>query len=223
MTRIGHRHGERRDMVAAVLLAGACLLGGCRVLTIDEDRAIRSRRGDALDATAYVAGLWQERALPAITKAAVPLDVLAPAIAADLDRAGGTYGRRAGEGSAWTFVVRGTGQVVSVDSGSRRGQAIVAVPGLAGGQPARVQIGPVVEGSAVRDALPFVTFDDFADQLAFADVGRALTTRALAGVRPAVAELRPGRTVRFVAVANVRDASAPLVLTPVAITVDHAG
>ncbi|WP_170842064.1 DUF2291 family protein [Sphingomonas gellani] len=199
------------------------MLASCKVLTVEEDRAIRARQGGALDAPGYVAGMWDDKALPAFRAAAVPLDTLASAIAQDVDRAGGTFGRRAGEGSAWTFVLEGAGRVVSVDSTSRRGQVMVALPNWPSGQSARFQIGPVVEGSAVRDALPFVTFDDFADQLVFADVGRALTARALAGVRPVAAGLRPGQTVRFVGIANIRYANAPLIVTPISLKVGRAG
>lgn len=200
-------------------LLGAGLLGGCEVLTIEEDRALRARRGGDFDAARYVDEIWAAKAVPALDQRAIPANKLVAAIDADLERAGAELGRRAGEGSAWTFVVSGTGVVSSVDAASRRGSAEVTLTGTAPARAVRLQIGPVVSGTAIRDALPFVAFNDFADQLAFADVGRALTARALRTLRPGIAQLRPGQAVRFTGVVNVRAPGEPLVVTPVALSV----
>ncbi|WP_447725584.1 DUF2291 family protein [Sphingomonas koreensis] len=202
----------------AVLL-GASLLGGCKVLTNEEDRAMRARRGGDFDAARYVEEIWAAKAVPALDRRAVPADKLVPAIDADLERAGVELGRRAGEGSAWTFVVSGTGVVSSVDAASRRGSAEVTFTGIAPARTVRLQIGPIVSGTAIRDALPFVAFNDFTDQLAFADVGRALTARALRTLRPGIAQLRPGQAIRFIGVVNVRAPGEPLVVTPVALSI----
>ncbi|MET0372696.1 MAG: DUF2291 domain-containing protein [Rhizorhabdus sp.] len=196
-------------------------LVGCTVLSVDEDKAIRGRRSGDLDPTAYVGRLWAKQAVPALDAAAVPLPVLMSAMSRDLDAAGRSYGRRAGEDSAWTFVVKGSGRISSVDTTSPHGHIMVALGSDQGGREVQIQLGPVVEGSAVRDALPFVSFDDFADQLSFADVGRALTSRALAGVRPIAAQLQAGQVVSFTGVVNVRDARDPLIVTPTALVVAH--
>ena len=219
MSGNAHR-GGRIGRARWSVLAAMSLLAACRVVTVEEDREIRARNGGDFDAARYVATIWQARAMPTIDREAVPAQTLLPALATNLDAAGAEHGRRVGEGSAWTFVLRGEGRVSAVDTTARRGTATVT---LADGRTLSLQVGPVVTGTAIRDALPFVAFNDFADQLAFADVGRALTARALAGVRPVVASLRPGQQVRFVGVANVRDASEPLVVTPIALAVDHAG
>lgn len=200
-------------------LLGAGLLGGCKVLTIEEDRALRARRGGDFDAARYVDEIWAAKAVPALDQRAIPANKLVAAIDADLERAGAELGRRAGEGSAWTFVVSGTGVVSSVDAASRRGSAEVTLAGTVPARTVRLQIGPVVSGTAIRDALPFVAFNDFADQLAFADVGRALTARALRTLRPGIAQLGSGQAIRFTGVVNVRAPGEPLVVTPVALSI----
>lgn len=192
--------------------AGSCALGGCKVLTIDEDRAMRARRSGDFNAQAYVDAIWKAKVVPTIDAEAVPAPDLMTAIDNGLDKAGKTKGRRVGEGSAWTFVLRGDGTVAKVDATSPRGGIDLL---LANGRRIRLQTGPVVTETAIRDALPFITFNDFSDQLSFADVGRALTTRALGGLKPVFANLRPGSHIRFVGVANVRNVADPLVVTPV--------
>lgn len=204
--------------VSLAALLGVPLLSGCKVLTIQEDAALRARRAANFDAAHYVDEIWAKKAVPTIERRAVPADKLVRAIDTGLDRAGDDYGRRVGEGSAWTFVISGTGVVTAIDTTSRRGSADVALSGGAAGRVVRLQIGPIVSGTAIRDALPFVSFNDFADQLAFADVGRALTKRSLDNLRPVLGRLRPGALIRFTGVANVRAPGEPLTVTPVAIS-----
>jgi predicted lipoprotein len=205
--------------ILVIALAGSCALGGCKVVTIDEDRALRARRGGDFDARQYVDTVWASKVVPAINAGAKPAANVMAAVGSDLDKAGAALGRRAGEGSAWTFVLSGEGVVRKVDNASRRGSIDVALSGGASGRMVRIQTGPVVSETAIRDALPFVTFNDFTDQLTFAEVGRALTAKALTGLRPALGQAQPGRHIRFVGVANVRNAADPLVVTPVSISI----
>ncbi len=202
-----------RVALQAVLLAGAVALSGCKVVTIAQDQAIRAKRGLNFSADAYVAKIWDAQALPELQRRAVPAKDLFQAIDANPDEAGARLGRRASEGGAWTFVVSGEGVVRAVDDSSRRRTMEVEV----GSRAIRLETGPVVVGTALRDALPFIAFDDFADQLAFADVGRALTATSLARVKPALDGVRPGDRVRFVGAFNLPAAGQPVFVTPVSI------
>jgi predicted lipoprotein len=81
----------------------------------------------------------------------------------------------------------------------------------------RLQTGPVVTGTAIRDALPAVNFDDFPDQIAFAEVGQQLNERAIAAVRRDLSRLRPGDRVTVVGVTNLASTDEVVVLTPLTI------
>ena len=50
------------------------------------------------------------------------------------------------------------------------------------GRRSRIQVGPVLRGTALRDALGFIRFTDFANQFDFAGVANALNDRVLATV-----------------------------------------
>ena len=219
--RIAHQ-SRMSKMAACAALIGAMTLGGCRVLTVEQDRALRDNRAADFDAGRYVEKIWAAEVLPTLQKTAVPAGALVSAIGSGLDSAGAKFGRQAGEGSPWTFVVSGSGTVAAVDKASRHGIVDIVLAGTVPARTARLQIGPVVSGAAIRDGLTFVSFNDFVDQLAFADVGRALTARALNDLRPSIGKLRPGQAVRFMGVANVRYADASLMITPVTISVDVA-
>ncbi|RRN63898.1 DUF2291 family protein [Caulobacter sp. 602-1] len=198
----------------AVLLASAVTLSGCKVVTIAQDQAIRAKRSLNFNADAYVAKIWDAQALPELQHRATPAKDLFVAIDANADEAGARLGRRASEGGAWTFVVSGEGVVDAVDDSSRRRTVVVSV----GSQVVRLETGPVVVGTALRDALPFIAFDDFSDQLAYADVGRALTTTALSRTKPALDGLRPGDRVQFVGAFNLPAAGQPVFVTPISVS-----
>lgn len=210
------RQRGARVALQAVLLAGAIALTGCKVVTTAQDQAIRAKRSLNFNADAYVAKIWDAQALPELQRRAAPANDLFAAIDANPDKAGARLGRRASEGGAWTFVVSGEGVVRAVDNSSRRRTVEVSVV-EAGARAVRLEAGPVVVGTALRDALPFIAFDDFSDQLAFADVGRALTKTALSRTRPTLESLRPGDRVRFVGAFNLPAAGQPVFVTPVSV------
>lgn len=201
----------RRAHLVLVLAALLPAIAACKVVPIAADRAARERQAGSFDATRYVEAVWDAQAAPYWDKHAKPLDQLSRQIELNLDAAGAADGRKAGDGSPWTFVTRGEGRVLDVRTQARAGAVTVAV----GPQQVQVLTGPVVSGSALRDSLPFVTFNDFSNQIAFAEVGGALTKRALRQARPVAEGLKPGDRVRFQGVFQLGKAGDPVVVTPV--------
>ena len=182
--------------LAAALAVTAALSGCARVPGVytyvsSEQAATTGPDGAAaFDATAYVAGIWQSKVLPTVEKDAVDATTLLPALAADQAGASEQYGTQAGTGSPYAFLVRGRGKVVKIDAESPSHPATLEVEGLTG-KVATVQVvtGPAIAGTALRDAVKFVKFSDFVNQLDYADVGTALNTtvkqEVLAGLDPA--------------------------------------
>lgn len=189
-------------------------LTGCKIVQIADQQAAAPA---GFDAPAYVEGLWESEALPHFTSAAHPVAEVLPAISADLAKSGEQFGYRSGEGSPWSFIVTGEGKVASKNTESRAGTLEVAVEGLA--TPVVLQIGPVIRGNAVRDALPFVSFKDFTNQIEYANAGKALTARALAGFAGGVEAIEAGDTVRFTGAISLSAQSDAVVVTPVELAV----
>ncbi|MGA2771829.1 MAG: DUF2291 domain-containing protein [Bryobacteraceae bacterium] len=118
------------------------------------------------DADRYVDSIWNAKVLPAISGGAVELaDLLRPA-------------------SHWTsaVLVKGEGRVLRVDISSRTGLLTIDAEPYDGRPDAAVQIGPVIRGTTLRDALPFIQFSQFVNQLQFAQVGNALNGRVSAAL-----------------------------------------
>jgi predicted lipoprotein len=98
--------------------------------------------------------------------------------------------------------LKGTGAVTAVDRQSRAGLLRVQ---LAGAKPTAVaiQIGPVMRGTALRDASGFIEFSGFTNQFDYAGAANALNDYALRTVLGALpTEGLQGRTVTFIGAAG---------------------
>ena len=81
---------------------------------------------------------------------------------------------------------------------------------------ADLQIGPVIRGTALRDALDFIRFTDFVNQLEFAGVATALNDHVVSAVLQAAPDLVSGAEVSFVGAVPV---SGALEIVPVKLAV----
>lgn len=162
--------------------------------------------GGPFDADAYVAGIWQDKVLPAIDSAANDASAVVPAIAEDPEAAAATYGRASSSGGPATFVVKGTGTVLEVDTSGPQGLLELDLEPGDGEADLAVAVGPAFLGTAVRDALPFIDFSQFTNQIDYADVATALNATVRQTV---VADLDPstakGKKVDFVGAFSLVD------------------
>ena len=180
-----------------VLLAAGAIawLGLLRPWTI---RPIEREPARPVDASAYVESIWTSRVQPAITANAVALEFYREAVAGG----GATQGPAA---------VVAEGVVLEVNTSSRVGIATIDLSPADGRADATVQIGPVVRGTSLRDALDFIRFTDFTNQIEFAAVASALNDRVLTDVLGDVDfGTLEGRRVRVVGVASLDQAAGAL-------------
>lgn len=176
--------------VAALTSACSHVPGVYTYVPASEATASGAAGSTAFDAEKYVDGIWQDKVLPTIDQQAVDAATLLPALASDQDGASKQYGNQAGTGSPYAFLTRGTGTVTKVDEDSPSHPVTIQVDGLKGdGSTVQVVTGPVIAGTALRDAVKFIKFSDFTNQLDYADAGTQLNakvkTEVLAKVDPA--------------------------------------
>ena len=125
-----------------------------------------------------------------------PLPEVAALARANPDEAGRKFGYRAKEGSEpWTYIVKMSGRIVSAETASRAGTISVDTDGD-GKVAAIVQIGPAMRGTALRDSLDFVSFNDFRNQIDYAQFGKAFNQRCRADRAIEFAEGLAGRAQR---------------------------
>ncbi|SFR04981.1 DUF2291 family protein [Poseidonocella sedimentorum] len=204
-------------LALALVLCGVAALSGCQIVFEDENAPAEIPAGpDGDDArnTARLEESFEAELLPLVAQRALDLEGLRTALSAGLDSAGEAHANRgAGQGAAWNFALRDEGRVVAnrLDSSART--ADVDVDGD-GESDLRLQLGPVIRGTALRDAAPFYNFDDFRDQIEFAKLARAINDR----IKPAlvaVEDVPVGATVRFTGVVPLKAADGDLVVTPI--------
>ena len=148
-----------------------------------------------------------------IDKAAVDAKELAVAISEDKTAAGEKYGKPGSVGPM--FPIRFRGVVGEGDSGI----FVVKVDGLPQGVGLRIQTGPAINGTEVRDATGTVAFGEFTNQIEYQDAGAALNnevkTQVLADLDR---ETLTGKTIDVVGVFQLINPASWLV-TPVRLKV----
>lgn len=193
-------------------------MSACQVATIrplDASGAPPPVMGGAVafDAEAFVESIWASQILPAAAQDSTDLATVIAAIAADREAAEAQYGQRE-QGRPASFLVQGEGRVLEVDTSSRNGKLMLDLPPFDQQPDVALQIGPVLRGTAVRDAVGFIHFNQFVNQLEYAAVANALNDRVAADV---LAPLDPttlaDQMVRFQGAFTLTDPAA-LVIMP---------
>lgn len=191
--------GRFRFWLAVAALALVCLVLAARGVTVVPDSEVANTDlagNPTFDAHKYVESLWDSRVLPLMRDQPVEIGVVLDALGKDPNTAGKQYGHRllAGDGP-WNFVVKGEAPIKAAETKLRHATLTVEI----GGNDVVLQIGPVIFGTALRDSLPFVSFDQVVNQIQFAQVSRELNDRATAAARAGLdfAALVPGARVAF--------------------------
>jgi predicted lipoprotein len=162
--------------LSALALGAVFLLGGCKLVPTGQGGA--ETAAAAFDPDKAAAEMWEPKMLPYLRVKAGPLAEVQDLAARDPKAAGEKYGNPKKQASApWTFATRFEGTIVAANTESRAASIDVDVDGDAKAD-ARVQIGPALRGTALRDALDFVDFNQFTNQIDFAQFGKALNTYA---------------------------------------------
>ncbi|SMY09973.1 hypothetical protein LOM8899_04147 [Flavimaricola marinus] len=156
--------------------------------------------------------IWDTDVLPTVAEHLVPIDDLRVSLAQNEQAAGQSHGLRPeGEANPWNFAVSGSGSIVEANTTSRAAKLQVDTTGD-GAADVTVQLGPVIRGTAIRDAMPFLIFTDFRDQIEFAKLAGGLNAMAHERLSLPEGDII-GRTVSFEGVFTYRDlASAPEVV-----------
>jgi predicted lipoprotein len=150
------------------------------------------------------------KAVDALEKNAQPLPALAAALRDDPDAAGEKFGHRAGNGP-YSFAVSGEG----VAGKAKDGVLPVKVKGVPKNTTVAIQTGPALPGTSIRDAVGFISFGQFLNQVEFADAATALNNQVKAQV---LKDLDPagldGKRIRFLG-AFTNLAPTAITVTPV--------
>ncbi len=159
------------------LLICGVALSGCKIIKTPTAEEAAQARGDNFNPDRAVADIWDSKVKPYFAAKTATLDEVMTVANANADAAGEKYGHREKQGNApWTFAAKLEGVVVGAETKSRA--AYVDIDSNGDGEAdARVQIGPTLRGTAIRDSLDFVNFNEFRNQIEWAQFGKSFNTR----------------------------------------------
>ncbi|MBI1169992.1 DUF2291 family protein [bacterium] len=205
--------------LASILMA--VTLTGCKIVKTQTQPATASAGSDASEAghvDQVLADTYDAKLLPLIAQNALTVADLRRAVTADLDATGKAHGNRgAGAGAAWNFAVKGQGTVIAANLESRARKADLDTDGD-GAADVTLQLGPVINGTALRDLAPFYDFGQFRDQIEFAKLARAINDKASAALTLPEGDL-VGRKLNFLGAVTLKKPTDPFVVTAVTVGV----
>ncbi|MFV0358273.1 DUF2291 family protein [Tropicimonas sp.] len=207
----------RTLMTAACIVALLPMVAGCKIVKNpdpDDTEHAAANMTDDERMAALAAETYEPKLLPYMDEKAQDIGAVIAAVAQDLDAAGESLGiPKSSEGSPWNFVATGNGTVVASKRDSRAATLDVDIDGDNAADLA-IQLGPVVKGTALRDATTFYVFTDFRDQIEFAKLGRALNDAASAAIDIPEGDLI-GATVAFTGAFSLPKQGDRILLVPV--------
>lgn len=203
-------NAKRIALVAGVVVLVGAMALDTTVVTIGSDQDVRA---DVFSPEAF--GAEHFAAIQAeVEKRAVDAPTLAGEVAADKKAAGEKYGTAAGIGPV--MPVKFTGVAGEVKSGIYD----VEVEGMPADISIRVQTGPAINGTELRDFPGTIAFGDFTNQIEYQNAGSGINNemkkQVLAGIDTSVLT---GKTISVTGVFKLINAKNWLV-TPVTMSVE---
>lgn len=204
-----------RQRIVLLILLALLALSGCTLATVrslEEDEEAKQ----GFSPEGYVADIWEEEFLPTINAGAIEISELLAALDDDEEATTEQYGNRTSTGP-FSFMTSGVGRILELDRSSRVGLAPMDLEPFDGEADVFLAIGPVLRGNALRDSVGFIQFNDFTNQVEFAQISTALKDRIAADVlEQADLEALVGETVRFVGAFTFEDRDE-IVIMPVSL------
>jgi predicted lipoprotein len=209
---------KRPKVIGSVLAVAllAAIAATTTTVSASDPGAAAAAGGSTFDAVEYAEERYAAEVVPNIQENAVPITDLLPQIVEDPEAAGEQYGHRSGSSSPYAYPTSGEGVAGAVD-----GTLLpLTIEGIPDDVQVMIQIGPAINGTALRDATGLVDFNDFLNQIEYANAATELNNKVksdvLADFDAAGAE---GRTVRFVGAFAYGSNPAVLQVTPVELEV----
>jgi len=161
----------RFNSVAVIALAGLLALPGCKFIKTADHQ--KETAAGVFDPDKLVAGIWDDKVIPYLNQRAGSIKEVMSLASSDLKAAAAKYGHKEKQGNApWTFAAKIEGTIVAEETKSRAAYVEVDVDGDAKAD-VRVAIGPAIRGTALRDSLDFVNFNEFKNQIEWAQYGKS--------------------------------------------------
>jgi len=196
----------------------ASLMTGCvKIVKAGEEATLIQE--DSAKSTVDISSIWESAVIPELKGKSVDIVTFLTEAKGDISSLGDKYAKRAqGTDSKLNFTVKGTGTVESVNTESKIGYIQIKLAEYSGSEIIKLQVGPVFKGTAVRDSLNIIKFDDYKNQVDYAVVSTKIHDEVIKTTLKDldVASLK-GKKIDFIGCFTF-DKANELLITPVQIT-----
>jgi len=166
------------------------ILSACKpwtVVKLDKENTTSANNSINLDGentnlSEYVDQLWTENIVPYIVQESKKNKAgkVISAIKSDQKRAGEEYGtRESSAGTPWKYIISGEAKIISLNTESRNGTVDLDLKPYDDEPELKMQIGPVIRGTSIRDSLDFISFDNFGNQIEYAQFSSELNDKVI--------------------------------------------
>jgi len=210
--------GKRIVALCVILGLVATTMTGCvKVVKIGEEGNLTGEV--EFSASDNVESFWDTKALPELTEKAVDLGEFLQEANGDLNSLADKYGKYSmGDSGELTYTVKGSATVTEVETQKKAGYIAIKLDGYEGSEEIKIQVGSVMKGSSVRDALTFIKFGDYTNQEEYASVSQSINGIIMEKViNPETASGMMGKTIEFTGCFTVKD-NTTILITPVVLT-----
>jgi len=205
---------------AAISLAIMLALPGCKIIKTPTAEEAAEAASGGFNPDRQVAEIWDAKVIPFLEKRAGSFQEVSSLSKSDLDAAAAKYGHKEKDGTApWTFATKVSGTIVKAETKSRAAYLDTDVDGD-GKADVRIQIGPVIKGTAIRDSLDFVNFNEFKNQIQWAEFGKAFNIHVNGLTLEKLSrDALEGKKVEALGAYPLPSTGQPALLTPATITI----
>jgi len=208
-------------MVLVAALLAVTLTGCMKIVKTGEEAALTG--AIEFNAGDDVAKFWEITALPEMQEKACELSEVLTNSAGDLTKLSSEdYAKYSmGDEGELTYTVKGTGKITEVVTDKKAGYVVVSLDGYTGSEVIKIQVGPVFKGTSVRDSLNFIDFNDYTNQIEWAEVSQSINALIQTNVIDAVGynALETGKTLKFLGAFTVKEPNE-ILITPTEISVE---
>ncbi len=167
------------------ILLFSLMLTSCRLFTIvpieenDSQKGSKISSGEkAVDVNKYIEDKWDSVIVKEINERKQSLTKILSEASGGWDEVCSKYGIKKGDiGSKYNFIVTDTAQVKEVNTESKAGFIVISLNGVNTDYTLKIAIGPVLKGTAIRDSLKGINFNDFVNQMDYANLANELNKK----------------------------------------------
>jgi predicted lipoprotein len=166
-----------------------------------------------------IAEIWESKAKPELLSKAIPLSTLCEKASGDFKTVSSSGKFSMGTSGELSFVVSGKATVTEVHSEKKAGYLVILLDGCENTETIKIQIGNLFKGTAVRDSLDLISYDNYKNQVEWAAVSQSINQKILESViSPLDLASLQGKEIVFVGCFTVTD-NQEILITPVSLSV----